>query len=163
MCVNDLIHFFYFFSVFYDLIKCTFYLVLFGFVFSKTFFFGILYSIFTSQSQFFILHVMVNGYFSFGIEGSRYIVFFSTIDLFDQLSHFFQIVLIRNRFLFSTFNQFLQENRHFAEIFRIQKMFFYNLASYVVFNGFGNCFFIALRSEERRVGKECRSRWSPGG
>ena len=29
----------------------------------------------------------------------------------------------------------------------------------IVFEGYGGC--LAERSEERRVGKECRSRWSP--
>ena len=42
-----------------------------------------------------------------------------------------------------------------------------SLASYVILKARGECPFIAIpvmlskRSEERRVGKECRSRWSP--
>ena len=32
---------------------------------------------------------------------------------------------------------------------------------YIVFSIFGNNFLSLDRSEERRVGKECRSRWSP--
>ena len=31
----------------------------------------------------------------------------------------------------------------------------------VVSGFFHDCFFVTTRSEERRVGKECRSRWSP--
>ena len=38
----------------------------------------------------------------------------------------------------------------------------YLICPFVLFSYFLiNIFFLQLRSEERRVGKECRSRWSP--
>ena len=57
--------------------------------------------------------------------------------------------------------------KHKKSIIGVVLMVLITLGVYILFKGDGNSVFTgddttqAVRSEERRVGKECRSRWSP--
>ena len=43
----------------------------------------------------------------------------------------------------------------------VDRMYLGRLPGHLALTGLGLCLPIISRSEERRVGKECRSRWSP--
>ena len=56
---------------------------------------------------------------------------------------------------FMIISKHIEENFHWGTICLVSKNYWYNVINYT------KVILPAFRSEERRVGKECRSRWSP--
>src|SRR3712207_9173943 len=94
----------------------------------------------------------VNGKFKFGIKNTT--KGFTLIELIVVMA----IILVMASFLIPKFNGYRGKAQRLKVVDTGRQIYLTAIESYSENNGeFNN----QKRSEERRVGKECRSRWSP--